>query len=125
MDDDCFKMLLNVAHRGDLAASTALYARRIWIAASNLKHVFVLVCLNRFQQIITCHTFQAPNEGVKVSYLQLFLPWFLIDCLHVLPSPLRLQWLVGISQCEDDRDEEPLTKWLSCVDLLGIFHESR
>jgi len=36
--------------------------------ASNLKSAFVLVCLNRFQQIITCHTFQAPNEGVKVRY---------------------------------------------------------
>ena len=37
--------------------------------ASNLKSAFVLVCLNRFQQIITCHTFQAPNDAVKVSCL--------------------------------------------------------
>ena len=34
--------------------------------ANNLKFAFVLVCLNRFQQIITCHTFQAPNDNVKV-----------------------------------------------------------
>ncbi|XP_074600156.1 uncharacterized protein LOC141854391 [Brevipalpus obovatus] len=38
-------------------------------AAHNLKYAFVLVCLNRFQQIVTIHTFQAPNESVKINWL--------------------------------------------------------
>ncbi|XP_015790471.1 uncharacterized protein LOC107367281 [Tetranychus urticae] len=38
-------------------------------AAHNLKYVFVLVCLNRFQQIVTIHTFQAPNESTKINWL--------------------------------------------------------
>ncbi|KFM70227.1 hypothetical protein X975_07570, partial [Stegodyphus mimosarum] len=36
---------------------------------NNLKNAFVLVCLNRFQQIVTVHTFQAPNESVKALWL--------------------------------------------------------
>lgn len=44
-------------------------------SASNLKHSFILVCTNRFQQVITCHTFQAPNDGIKVclSHFLIFL----------------------------------------------------
>ncbi|XP_064473080.1 uncharacterized protein LOC135387849 [Ornithodoros turicata] len=38
-------------------------------SANNLKNAFVFVCLNRFQQIITVHTFQAPNESVKLTWL--------------------------------------------------------
>ncbi|GFR09733.1 putative regulation of rho protein signal transduction, partial [Trichonephila clavata] len=38
-------------------------------AANNLKNAFVLVCLNRFQQIVTVHTFQAPNESTKALWL--------------------------------------------------------
>ncbi|XP_035205819.1 uncharacterized protein LOC118180869, partial [Stegodyphus dumicola] len=36
---------------------------------NSLKNAFVLVCLNRFQQIVTVHTFQAPNESVKALWL--------------------------------------------------------
>ncbi|KAI1301274.1 Pleckstrin homology domain-containing family G member 7 [Halotydeus destructor] len=38
-------------------------------AVNSLKYAFVLVVLNRFQQIITCHTFQAPSESVKIQWL--------------------------------------------------------
>lgn len=38
-------------------------------AAHNLKNVFVFVCLNRFQQIITVHTLQASNESTKLTWL--------------------------------------------------------
>ncbi|KAG8199009.1 hypothetical protein JTE90_001806 [Oedothorax gibbosus] len=37
--------------------------------ANNLKNGFVLVCLNRFQQIVTVHTFQAPSESTKALWL--------------------------------------------------------
>lgn len=35
---------------------------------SGLKNAFVLVCLNRFQQVITVHTFQASSESAKVRF---------------------------------------------------------
>lgn len=38
-------------------------------AVNNLKNAFVLVCLNRFQQVVTVHTFQAPSETVKALWL--------------------------------------------------------
>ncbi|CAM1332573.1 PLEKHG7 (predicted) [Pycnogonum litorale] len=38
-------------------------------AANNLKHAFVLVSLNRFQQIVCVYTFQAPNESTKITWL--------------------------------------------------------
>ncbi|GIX76265.1 putative regulation of rho protein signal transduction [Caerostris extrusa] len=38
-------------------------------AANNLKNAFVLVCLNRFQQIVTVHTFQASSESAKALWL--------------------------------------------------------
>ncbi|XP_076337163.1 uncharacterized protein LOC143239685 isoform X2 [Tachypleus tridentatus] len=38
-------------------------------AAHCLKHALVLVLLNRFQQVIAVHTFQAANEGVKAMWL--------------------------------------------------------
>ena len=34
---------------------------------SKLDNAFVLVCLNRFQQIITVHTFQTESEQIKVT----------------------------------------------------------
>ena len=34
---------------------------------SKLDNAFVLVCLNRFQQIITVHTFQTESEQIKVK----------------------------------------------------------
>ncbi|XP_023228706.1 uncharacterized protein LOC111629076 isoform X2 [Centruroides sculpturatus] len=37
--------------------------------ATNLKNAFVLVCLNRFQQIVTVHTFQGANETIKSTWL--------------------------------------------------------
>ena len=33
---------------------------------SKLDNSFILVCLNRFQQIVTVHTFQAETEQLKV-----------------------------------------------------------
>nr|XP_027195663.1 uncharacterized protein LOC113790227 [Dermatophagoides pteronyssinus] len=36
---------------------------------SGLKNAFVLVCLNRFQQVITVHTFQASSESAKHTWL--------------------------------------------------------
>ena len=36
-------------------------------ALSKLENAFVLICLNRFQQITTVHTFQAESEQVKVD----------------------------------------------------------
>uniref|UniRef100_A0A6B0VFJ4 Putative regulation of rho protein signal transduction n=2 Tax=Ixodes ricinus TaxID=34613 RepID=A0A6B0VFJ4_IXORI len=38
-------------------------------SANNLKNAFVFVCLNRFQQIVTVHTFQAQNESGKLTWL--------------------------------------------------------
>ncbi|XP_076358541.1 uncharacterized protein LOC143251073 [Tachypleus tridentatus] len=38
-------------------------------AANNLKQAFVLVLLNRFQQVVAVHTFQASNESVKATWL--------------------------------------------------------
>ena len=35
---------------------------------SKLENAFVLVCLNRFQQIITVHTFQTESEQIKVIF---------------------------------------------------------
>ena len=35
---------------------------------SKLDNAFVLVCLNRFQQIITVHTFQTESEQIKVIF---------------------------------------------------------
>lgn len=49
--------------------SRLFFYRYTTTTASNLKAAFVLVCLNRFQQITTCHTFQAPNEAVKMMWL--------------------------------------------------------
>jgi len=43
-------------------------------ASAKLDYAFVLVSLNRFQQIIAVHTFQAPAEQVKVS------PFCLVAC---------------------------------------------
>lgn len=37
------------------------------LPAANLKNCFVLVCLNRFQQVTTLHTFQACSESAKVG----------------------------------------------------------
>ncbi|XP_054164293.1 uncharacterized protein LOC128961975 [Oppia nitens] len=37
--------------------------------STNLKNVFVLVCLNRFQQVITIHTFQSSSESSKIQWL--------------------------------------------------------
>ena len=37
-------------------------------ALSKLENAFILVCLNRFQQIVTVHTFQAETEQLKVRY---------------------------------------------------------
>ena len=39
----------------------------ISLPIANLKNVFVLVCLNRFQQVVTLHTFQGASESAKVS----------------------------------------------------------
>lgn len=41
-------------------------------SSSNLKNAFVLVCLNRFQQVITVHTFQAASESAKVIFCLFF-----------------------------------------------------
>ncbi len=35
-------------------------------ASAKLDNAFVLICLNRFQQIVQVHTFQAETELVKV-----------------------------------------------------------
>ena len=35
-------------------------------ALSKVDNAFVLVCLNRFQQIVTVHTFQTESEQIKV-----------------------------------------------------------
>ena len=32
-----------------------------------LDNAFILICLNRFQQIVAVHTFQAESEQLKVS----------------------------------------------------------
>ena len=42
-------------------------------AAAKLENGFVIICLNRFQQIIGVHTFQASSEQVKVFLCLLFL----------------------------------------------------
>ncbi len=34
--------------------------------AAKLENAFVLICLNRFQQIVQVHTFQADSEALKV-----------------------------------------------------------
>ena len=39
---------------------------------SKLDNAFVLVCLNRFQQIITVHTFQTESEQIKVKIIDIF-----------------------------------------------------
>lgn len=44
----------------------------VWVCLANLKNGFVLVCLNRFQQVITLHTFQAASESAKVSFFIAF-----------------------------------------------------
>ncbi len=36
-------------------------------SAAKLEHAFVIICLNRFQQIVQVHTFQAENEQTKVN----------------------------------------------------------
>lgn len=36
-------------------------------APANLRHSFVLVCMNRFNQVITLHTFQAASGSAKVG----------------------------------------------------------
>lgn len=37
-------------------------------ASCRLEAAFVLVSLNRFQQVVTIHTFQAPSDQVKVIH---------------------------------------------------------
>ncbi|XP_028968533.1 pleckstrin homology domain-containing family G member 5-like [Galendromus occidentalis] len=37
--------------------------------ANNLRHAFVFVCLNRFQQVVNVHTFQTQNESSKLLWL--------------------------------------------------------
>lgn len=34
---------------------------------AKLEHAFILICLNRFQQIVQVHTFQTETEALKVS----------------------------------------------------------
>lgn len=41
-------------------------------AQAKLDNSFVLICLNRFQQIISVLTFQADSEQLKVLYYLLF-----------------------------------------------------
>lgn len=38
-------------------------------ALAKLDHAFILVCLNRFQQIVAVHTFQADTEQIKQNWL--------------------------------------------------------
>ncbi|XP_049954656.1 pleckstrin homology domain-containing family G member 7-like [Schistocerca serialis cubense] len=38
-------------------------------ASCRLENAFVLVSLNRFQQVVTIHTFQAPSDQVKQTWL--------------------------------------------------------
>ena len=45
-------------------------------AQAKLDNSFVLICLNRFQQIISVLTFQADSEQLKVQY---YYYHFLID----------------------------------------------
>ena len=40
---------------------------------SKLDNAFVLVCLNRFQQIITVHTFQTESEQIKVRIINILV----------------------------------------------------
>lgn len=61
--------------------------------ANNLKNAFVLVCLNRFQQIYTVHSFQAPSENVKVRSMPVLfsshfeiLSRFMAGCLGINPN---------------------------------------
>lgn len=42
-------------------------------ASCRLEAAFVLVSLNRFQQVVTIHTFQAPSDQSKVSWDSLIL----------------------------------------------------
>lgn len=44
-----------------------IFTQLISLFLANLKNGFVLVCLNRFQQVITLHTFQAASESAKVK----------------------------------------------------------
>lgn len=39
-------------------------------AAAKLEHSFILINLNRFQQIVSVFTFQAESDQVKVSSIQ-------------------------------------------------------
>jgi hypothetical protein len=41
-------------------------------ASCRLEAAFVLVSLNRFQQVVTIHTFQAPSDQSKVCCINLF-----------------------------------------------------
>ena len=46
----------------------------IYFIVANLKNGFVLVCLNRFQQVVTLHTFQAMSETAKVCFSLFIYP---------------------------------------------------
>lgn len=84
--------------------------------ASNLKSAFVLVCLNRFQQIITCHTFQAPNDAVKVSTVSLthiLLPSISVSrkLSDFVPLPLDLYHCPCTRSLSAEQSER-VSKWL-------------
>lgn len=57
-------------------------------AASKLEAAFVLVNLNRFQQIIAVYTFQAQTEQIKVSSLCVKLPSYFVT-FYVTSTYLR------------------------------------
>lgn len=48
----------------------SFYLRLLSLSANNLRNAFVFVCLNRFQQVVNVHTFQAQNESSKVNTLR-------------------------------------------------------
>lgn len=71
--------------------------------AIGLKHLFLLIVMNRFQQISNVHSFSAPNDDIKVSLSKrLMIYWGQIELTFLLSKSANLP----VQDKEDRREME-------------------
>ena len=61
---------------------------------TKLDNSFILISLNRFQQIVGVHTFQAYSEQIKVT-------WPRKGEIITFGFPLQLTWLLKLQEAQD------------------------
>jgi len=72
------------------------------MSSSKLENAFVLICLNRFQQIVQVHTFQAETEIAKVRKAKSLcndMEWKSLPSLPLFP--LQREWLTKLREAQE------------------------